>query len=230
MSQVKLIQGDCLEVLKGMESGSVQAVITDPPYGVSWKSNWNGGNFENIVNDEKVFTEWIPLIDAKYFYCFTKWKTMQQFIDEISKSYNVADVLIWDKQSHGSGDLSSYAPTYEMIIYSVKDRGKLNFTKRKQNVLRYWRVDGGATGMSTNNVLCHPAQKPVPLIMSIIEDCTNPGDTILDPFMGSGTTGVACVKTGRNFIGIEIDPGYFAISEKRIHEAQMQPLLFEETK
>ena len=58
-----------------------------------------------------------------------------------------------------------------------------------------------------------------------IENYTNEGDTILDPFMGSGTTGVACVQTGRNFIGIEIDPDYFAIAERRIKEAQLQPRL-----
>ena len=59
----------------------------------------------------------------------------------------------------------------------------------------------------------------------IIEKFTNEGDTILDPFMGSGSTGIACVQTGRNFIGIEIDPTYFAIAEKRIAEAQKQPRL-----
>jgi site-specific DNA-methyltransferase (adenine-specific) len=59
----------------------------------------------------------------------------------------------------------------------------------------------------------------------IIEKFTNEGDTILDPFMGSGSTGIACVQTGRNFIGIEIDPTYFAIAERRIAEAQMQPRL-----
>ena len=58
--------------------------------------------------------------------------------------------------------------------------------------------------------------------MWLVENASNEGDTILDPFMGSGTTGVACVKTGRNFIGIEIDPDYYAIAEKRIAEAQLQ--------
>ena len=71
----------------------------------------------------------------------------------------------------------------------------------------------------------HPSQKPIKLIRKLIEKYTHEGDTILDPFMGSGTTGVACVQTGRNFIGIEIDPTYFAIAEKRIREAQMQPRL-----
>ena len=71
----------------------------------------------------------------------------------------------------------------------------------------------------------HPTQKPIELMSKIIQDFTKEGDTILDPFMGSGTTGVACVQTGRNFIGIEIDPTYFAIAERRIKEAQMQPTL-----
>ena len=71
----------------------------------------------------------------------------------------------------------------------------------------------------------HPTPKPLDYMLKLIERITRLGDTILDPFMGSGTTGVACVKTGRNFIGIEIDPDYFAIAEKRIAEAQMQPRL-----
>ena len=71
----------------------------------------------------------------------------------------------------------------------------------------------------------HVTPKPVDLIENIIRHSSNEGDTILDPFMGSGTTGVACVQTGRNFIGIEIDPTYFAIAERRIKEAQMQPRL-----
>ena len=68
----------------------------------------------------------------------------------------------------------------------------------------------------------HPTQKPVRLLERIIALVTQPGDTIIDPFMGSGTTGVACVQTGRNFIGIEIDEGYFKIAEKRIKDAEMQ--------
>ena len=75
------------------------------------------------------------------------------------------------------------------------------------------------------NVFLHPTQKPVALLEYLIRTYTNEGDTVLDFTMGSGTTGVACVKTGRNFIGIEIDEGYFAIAEKRIEEAQAQPRL-----
>ena len=66
----------------------------------------------------------------------------------------------------------------------------------------------------------HPTQKPIALMSLLIEKFTKPGQTVFDPYMGSGTTGVACMNLGRNFIGCEIDPGYFAIAEKRIVEAQ----------
>jgi site-specific DNA-methyltransferase (adenine-specific) len=220
---IDLRLGDCLEILPTLAAGSVDAVVTDPPYGVEWQSNWRDDTFKKIINDDILYLDWIGYINAKYFYCFSKWKTMQSFIDAIkSAGFKVNDILIWDKKSHGAGDLSSYAPCYEMVIYATNNGNKPLFKTRKQNVLRYWRVDGGATGQSTNNLLCHPAQKPVELIRGIIEDCSHPGDTILDPFMGSGTTGVACVQTGRNFIGIEIDPGYFEIAKKRIAQAQLQ--------
>jgi DNA modification methylase len=68
----------------------------------------------------------------------------------------------------------------------------------------------------------HPCPKPLKFVKWLIKKGSKEGDTILDPFMGSGTTGVACVQTGRNFIGCEIDPGYFKIAEKRIHDAQQQ--------
>lgn len=78
-----------------------------------------------------------------------------------------------------------------------------------------------------NNDIDHPAQKPVALYQYLIRTYTNPGETVCDFCMGSGTTGVAAIKEGRNFIGIEKDEHYFKVAEKRISEAAMQPMLFE---
>ena len=80
----------------------------------------------------------------------------------------------------------------------------------------------GSLGHSLQLSLEHPCPRPLGQVQHIIEQWVRPGAIVLDPFMGSGTTGVACVKTGRNFIGIEIDPDYYAIAEKRIAEAQQQ--------
>ena len=79
--------------------------------------------------------------------------------------------------------------------------------------------------MAQDKIYGHPSQKPRKLMSKLIEDYTNPGDTILDPFMGSGTTGVSCVQTNRNFIGIEIEPKYYEIAEQRIKDAQRQMVM-----
>lgn len=93
------------------------------------------------------------------------------------------------------------------------------------DVVEFSNWNGG--GFVPNTVRTkHPTQKPVPLCEYLILTYTNPGDTVLDNCMGSGTTGVACVKSGRNFIGMEISPEYFAIAESRIKAAQAQPSLF----
>lgn len=93
------------------------------------------------------------------------------------------------------------------------------------NVVKMYTVPWVGANAKDTPKRYHPTQKPVTLMVWIIERWTNPGDTILDPFMGSGTTGVACVQTGRNFIGIEIEPKYFEIAQKRITEAQLQMVM-----
>ena len=95
-------------------------------------------------------------------------------------------------------------------------------------VFRHYLINSTVAASYTGDVFTgHKSQKPQALMAELVEKYTKPGDTILDPFMGSGTTGVACVQTGRNFIGIEIDAGYFEIAQRRIAEAQLQPRLFE---
>jgi len=94
-------------------------------------------------------------------------------------------------------------------------------------VFRHYLINSTVAASFTGDVFTgHKSQKPISLIKELVTKFSNPGDTIFDPFMGSGTTGVACVQTGRNFIGIEIDEGYFKIAEKRIHDAQQQMRLF----
>jgi site-specific DNA-methyltransferase (adenine-specific) len=98
--------------------------------------------------------------------------------------------------------------------------------QKRQRVFRGHRINSTVSAQFAREIFTgHKSQKPLNVIVDMIEKFTKPGATILDPFMGSGTTGVACVQTGRNFIGIEIDPTYFAIAERRIQEAQLQPTL-----
>ena len=217
MSEVKLIFGDCLEVMRDMPDKSVDDVITDPPYGY-------GQNIVNVGNcpayeREYAWNDKAP--SDSYFY-----ELMRVSVNQIVFGGNYFPVL-WQKPNRGF-------IFWDKIQCSDKHAdGELVWTSFDRNAKQYkycfsgnrygWGNSIKGVGQPSNRV--HPTQKPVELMAAIIYDYTNPNDTILDPFMGSGTTGVACVQTGRNFIGIEIDETYFKIAERRIAEAQMQPRL-----
>ena len=120
--------------------------------------------------------------------------------------------MIWEKNNTSMGDLKgSYAPKYEMIIFAHKGRKLLNG-------FRYADIIKASRTGNKN----HPTEKPVDLLETFIKNSSGENEVVFDGFMGSGSTGVACVNTSRNFIGIELDNGYFEIARKRIEEAQAQ--------
>lgn len=204
---VTLYCGDCREILP--ELGKVDAVVTDPPYGInhasSWKSSWKdlpiNGDLDTALRDyviDKLSCPWV---------CFATIKT------RLPNSWK--GCCVWDKgPASGMGDLSfPWKPSWELIF--VGGAGWVGF--RDEGVIRDFSV---VTWESKGRT--HPNAKPVGLIEHFIKKLPNV-ETILDPFMGSGTTGVACVRLGRKFIGIEIEPKYFDIAVRRIEAA------FEET-
>jgi len=202
---VQLYQGDCLEFMRTMDAGSVDCVITDPPYGMSFESGWTGAK---IIGDKTtaVRDEALKLLRGIPALVFGS-PSIEQPEETITN-------LIWHKPGAGMGDLSfPWKPDYEFI--HVIGKG-FSHSKRGSSVLTFpWDTFRGDA--------LHPHQKPLPLIKYLIDRC--PGRTIFDPFMGSGSIGVAAVQMGRNFIGCEIDPAYFAIAKRRIEIAQMQPRL-----
>ena len=227
---VELIQGDCLDVMRGMGDKSVDAVITDPPYGINYQSAWRtdkDSRFPIISGDGVLSLDWIYesyriTKDNGCLFCFCRWDTEQKFKEIIiDAGWKLQSQVIWDRGIHGLGDLKrQYAPMHDNALFATKPEFEFP-SHRPKSVYRVDRVHA--------DKLQHPTQKPVSLIKLIINDLTTKDATILDPFAGSGTTGVACVQLNRNFIGIEIDPTYFAIAQERIRVAQMQPNLFEAT-
>ena len=209
-STVDLRLGDCLDIMKSIPDKSVDAVITDPPYGIGESNEKNATRINMAKPKDYGHYEW----DAKP-------ATGEQIstIRRVSRNQvifggNYFDLpptpcwIVWDKQN-GNNDFADCELAWTSFSSAVrKVEWMWNGMIRKGNEERY-----------------HPTQKPLGVMRWIVERYTQTGDTILDPFMGSGTTGVACVQTGRNFIGIEIDPTYFAIAERRIQEAQLQPRL-----
>lgn len=211
--------GDCLEILPTLAAGSVDAVITDPPYLVNVNSNLNGKSnpWGDIINAAFWFREWMThckraIENDGFMWSFLNWKSIPIYQKAaLDTNWNIESMLVWDKEWIGPGGSVGLRPSYELIAlfgsekFSIDDRGIPDIKRCK------W------SSIKPNG---HPAEKPLKLIKWLLE--ISGGDLILDPFMGSGTTGVACVQTGRKFIGIEIDPRYFDIAVRRIKEAQLQ--------
>lgn len=212
MSTVDLRLGDCLEVLPTLAAGSVDAVITDPPYGIGYAPRYSGvmrgaynvpaKNYPPIVGDDSSF-------DPTPFLGFPKVVLFgaDHFYDRLPLG---GGWLVWDKRCGLIPERTQ--ADCEMAWYS------------QDGVARMFRHiwDGMVKDSERGTPREHPTQKPVELMTWVIEKVTEPGDVIFDPFMGSGTTGVAAVRLGRSFLGCEISPAYFAIAQRRIEQAQMQ--------
>jgi DNA modification methylase len=206
---IELHLGDCLNFMRTMPDKSVDAVITDPPYGIGAEKGTSGfGESKHTVRHYK--DKWIKPGREIFDQILAKSDSVFVFGGNyFTDSLPQADAwLVWDK----TGNIQFHNPFSDCELVWT--------TLKRKTVKKYTHILQGFVGAEKERF--HPTQKPVAIMKMIVEDFTNPGDTILDPFMGSGTTGVACVQTGRNFIGCEIDEGYFKIAEKRIHDAQQQ--------
>lgn len=199
----KLYLGDCLDVMRSMPDKSV-SVVTDPPYGINHISG--GGRTTHGWRDFREDGNW------------DKFRPDKKYFDEILRIGKT--IIIW-----GGNYFTDYLEPKS--CWMVWDKGQRDFSladgemawtnhNKAMRIITYPR----AAAIKENGF--HPTQKPVAVMKWSIELLTHAADTIFDPFCGSGTTGVACAQTGRNFIGCEIDPQYFAIAEKRIHDAQQQ--------
>ena len=206
----RLLLGDCLAIMP--ELGKVDCVVTDPPYGIGFATNrgfssWDGRQIENDTDTTVRDAALAMQFDASAL-VFGSWKR--------PRPTAAHTVLIWDKGlAAGMGDLSiPWKPNTEEIY--VIGRGFSGH--RGTSVLPFNNITWESHGRA------HPNAKPVALMEELVRKCI--ASVILDPFMGSGTTGVACVKMGRRFIGIEISEDYFNIACKRIQEAYNQPDFF----
>lgn len=240
---MKLMQGDCLELMKEIPDGSVDMVLCDPPYGTT-RCKW-----DSVIPLEPMWNELKRVLgDGAPVLLFGSQPFSSTLIFSNIKWYRYD--WVWDKKST-TGFLNAKIrplrrhefvhvfckkkPPYNPIMeIRGKPRNKVSYNKKIGNGDM---VYGSFLNVgSVNNVYyptdilefsnavqkgkVHPTQKPVMLLEYLINTYTQKGQTVLDFTMGSGSTGVACVNTGRDFIGIELDEGYFEVAKQRIAEAQ----------
>jgi len=239
---MQLLHGDCLELMKSIPDNSIDAIITDPPYGTTackWDSvipfepMW--AELKRIIKPSgaivlfgsEPFSSALRMSNIKQYKYDLYWqkqkpvnflqlkrrfgKTTENIILFYLKqcTYNPQKTIIHDnkkvKNKVQKGKGSSITSAIGFVARDYKDDG----TRYPIDILKFKRVD--------ESKIIHPTQKPVELIEYLIKTYTNENETVLDFTMGSGTTGVACKNLNRNFIGIELDEGYFNIARERIN-------------
>jgi len=215
---INLLQGDCIDLLPKIPDGSINSIITDPPYFLGMTHNGQKGCFNDLAICkpfyQKLFTEYKRVLKPDgcvYFFC--DWRSYAFYYPLFDSVLGARNMLVWDKQS-GAGNFYTYQ--HELVIFTTK-RNAFNVKETKNIITGIRSFSTGAK--KTNGEKVHPTQKPIELIEKFIRDSTDAGDTVLDSFAGSGTTGVACINTDRKFIGMELDDQYFNIAKQRIEKA-----------
>ncbi len=205
-----LYHGDCREVLPTLAPGSVDAVVTDPPYGVSHKpkalgqgATWQG---ESIANDEDTSVRDVVLSQFKNVAAFGGWR--RKPVDKAHTAF------VWNKGA-AAGGMNFHArwrTNWELCFIkgNIWNSGSMDLGIVNGHEITTWQTLAGGK--------LHPHEKPISLMEYIVARAPD-ANCILDPFMGSGTTGAACVRLGRKFIGIEIEKRYFDIACERIEKA-----------
>jgi site-specific DNA-methyltransferase (adenine-specific) len=232
MKPIELWQGDCLELMKNIPDGSVDLVLTDPPYGTT-ACKW-----DSVIPFEPMWEQLNRIIKPNGAICIFGSEPFSSALRMSNIKHYKYD-WIWQK-SNVMGFLNAkkrpLKETENISVFNSKvyypqgleinEKGKNIRGKQTETLGKYELTNKSEYKNYPRTILqfksergCHPTQKPIALLEYLIRTYTNEGETVLDFTMGSGSTGVACVNTNRNFIGIELDEGYFNIAKNRIEEA-----------
>ena len=218
MSEVKLYQGDCLEVMKDLADNSINFTLTDIPYDAV-NRNSNGlreldkGKADVLTFNLIKFLEQVYRITSNSVCIFCGKEQFSTIYDFFANKKGTVRPVIWEKTNPSPmNGQYIYLSGVEFAVWFKKSGAKVFNAHCKNTVFRY------PNGRSK----LHPTEKNHELLKELIIDNTNEGDIVFDPCMGSGAHGMVAIENNRNFIGIELDPTYFQIAKNRIEQAQLQ--------
>lgn len=215
---IDLRLGDCLEHLRGMADKSVDVVVTDPPYGLNFPYLSYTDTRENLISLIDGFMPEVLRVSkrATFILCGPTQTNLYPQADWCG-------AVTWN--TTGSFGKYGYSQWTPVLCYGsdLKGFGNVNGVTKTDTI----KISGGGGVGFTRGDLekQHTCPKPITMMDAVVRRYTGETETVFDPFMGSGTTGVACVKLGRNFIGIEREPKYYDIAARRIAEAQQQMVM-----
>ena len=229
----KITCTDALSFLKTIPDNSVDLVVTDPPYNVSQKQNIKINGRVIIKN----FGDWdfnfdpVPIVAELHrvlkpngqIYIFCGTEQIPQYMQIFIKDWFFRNLLVWNKTNPAPRlSKTNYVFANEYIVYAIKEKGKpsastFNFSSQTtmHNIFKTGALQGKERLKGENGLAIHPTQKPINILKKLIEVSSKEGDIVLDPFMGVGSTAVACKELKRNFIGSELNPKYVEYAEKR---------------
>lgn len=221
---IALIHGDARDVVPKFKPDTFDALITDPPYGVEWQSSRRTEKFEQMAGDkdDSLAAEVVSrcLSALKHFrHVYVFGGIRLELLEKIGGNTE----LVWSKNHLGPGDLSlPWGPSHERIAFGVfapskanRDRGdgRLSARLRQGSVLTYARPN--------SRQVRHPSEKPVALLRQLIESSTCLGETVLDPFAGTGSTLVAALLEGRRAVGVELEERWCRVAAERLEAATL---------
>lgn len=225
MENFKLFCKDCLEVIKEIEDEGIDLIVTDPPYKIvkggctnkavkySGTSHYELKNGTLFNKNEINFNDWIPKLydkikDGGHVYIMCNDRNMREVLNVAHESkFKLLNILTWKKTKHNPNRY--YLKNSEFIIMLRKGKAVNINNMGTYQVLEVPNVDKKT----------HPSEKPVDLMKILVENSSKLNDVVFDPFMGTGSVGVACMNANRKFIGVELDEKYFEIAKQRIEDS-----------
>lgn len=241
---IQLYQGDCLELMKDIPDGSVDMVLADPPYSSGGlfagdrkastrtkycDSDYSGAarfqDFSGDNMDQRSFTEFMRMALEKFRQkakpesvaaMFVDWRNLPAMTDALQMAGWVwRGIVVWNK-GNARNIPGRFRQDCEFVVWGTNGPKQVDWSPGFESLPGFYNVKSVSTSKKH-----HQTEKPVELLENLLAISPD-GGIVLDPFMGSGSTGVACVNTGRSFIGMELDPGYFETAKQRVEDAQRQ--------
>lgn len=237
MSSYNIYNDDAYSIVKKFIDDGIKVdhIITDPPYNISQDNNFNtmknprkGVDFGNWDRGKFDLYSWIPeysklLNKNGSMIIFCSYRYISYIIDMLESDESrmvVKDILVWQKSNPMPRNINRrYVQDMEFAIWAVKKNARWVFNKPDNKP--YLRAMFTTSLVSGSEKLGHPTQKSLKLMDEIVTIHTNPGETIMDPFMGSGSTGEAAIRNGRSFIGVEFEKEYYEMAKKRLDSVNL---------